>query len=386
MIEKAAFDMAEELIEIRHMLHENPEIGGVEYKTSALIGEKLKEYGIPFSVMNKTGVKGVIAGHGGGKTVLLRADIDALPISEESGVSYASKNDGFMHACGHDIHTAALLGAACILNTVKDKLNGNVVLVFQPNEEGDGGALPMISEGVMDNPRVDAAFAMHVEPLEETGNIQIKDGAIMASPDDFEIIIRGTGGHGAYPEKCVNPIDIGAEIVRRYNREIVNDIDKQAVSICSFNGGSCRNAIPDTVTVTGTARSLDNETRFALKEQLQRIAEETAEEMGGRAEFDFNVLFPPVINNAQMNKIVIEAGKRLKCVDKVVTLPRAAMTGDDFAYFAEKVPSSYFKLGVGNKDIGAVYPLHSPRFAADDNAIAIGAAMLAQIAAEYLNN
>lgn len=380
MIEEIAFSISEELKEIRHALHENPELGGCEFKTSQLIQDKLKEYNIPFDVMNNTGVRGFIDGGKSGRTVLLRADIDALPITEESGVSYASKIQGCMHACGHDVHTACLLGAAKLLSRMKDEIAGNVVLIFQPNEEGDGGALPMINEGAMEN--VDAAFSLHVEPLEETGNIQIKDGSIMASPDDFEIIIHGTGGHGAYPEKCVNPLEIGAEIVRRYKTEIENDPERNVVTICSFNGGTCRNAVPDTAILTGTARSLDNETRFKLKDTLTKIAIDTAKNMGGSAEFNFNVLFPPVINSAEMNKVVTAAAKKLTCVKEIHTLPRAAMAGDDFAYFAERVPSAYFKLGVGN---GVKYPIHSPKFVADDNALPIGAALMAAIAVEYLN-
>ena len=386
VIDDKAFKIADELKKIRHTLHKNPELGNAEFKTSELIKQKLTEFGIPYEVMAGTGVKAVIRGNDGGRAVLLRADMDALPIKDESGVEFASETNGLMHACGHDVHVTCLLGAAKILNEIKDRLNGNVVLAFQPDEEGDGGAERMIAEGIMDNPKVGAAFALHVEPLEETGKIQIKNGPIMASPDDFEIIITGTGGHGAYPEKCVNPIEIGAEILKRYKEQIINDPEKRVVSICSFNGGTCRNAIPDSAILTGTARSLDNETRRELKDKLQSIAENTAKEMGGRAEFNFNVLFPPVINDENMNEIVKKAADRLDCINGITVLPHAAMTGDDFSYFSQAVPGAYFKLGVGNTQIDAVYPLHSPKFRADDNALPIGAAIMAQIAEEYLND
>ncbi len=381
IIEKLAFEFADEMTQIRHVLHRNPELGNCEYKTSALIKEKLTEWGIFHEPMAGTGIKAVIRGKGD-NAVLLRADMDALPIKEESGVSFASETDGCMHACGHDMHVACLLGAAKILNNIKDTLNGSVVLIFQPDEEGNGGAERMIKEGVLDKPKVTAAFALHVEPLEETGYLQIKDGSVMASPDDFKITITGAGGHGAYPEKCVNPIDIGARILRRYKTEIKNDPKKRIVTICSFNGGTCRNVIPDTAVLTGTARSLDNETRRELKEKLRSIAEKTAEEMGGKAEFDFNELFPPVINNADMNAVVRRAAAELTCVKGITAPEHAAMTGDDFSYFTECLPSAYFKLGVGNKE--AAYPLHSSKFRADDRAMPIGAAILAQTAAEYL--
>ena len=385
IIEEKAFFIADELKDIRHTLHKNPELGNREFKTSEFIKQKLTEYGIPYESMAGTGVKAIIRGNDDGKAVLLRADMDALPIKEESGVEFASETGGLMHACGRDVHVTCLLGAAKILNEIKDGINGNIVLAFQPDEEGDGGAERMIAEGIMDNPKVSAAFALHVEPLEKTGFLQIKNGPVMASPDDFEIIITGTGGHGAYPEKCVNPIEIGAEILKRYKERIINDPEKRVVSICSFNGGTCRNAIPDSAVLTGTARSLDNETRRNLKHDLQEIAEITATEMGGKAEFNFNVLFPPVINDERMNETVKRAAGRLECIKGITVLPHAAMTGDDFSYFSQIVPGAYFKLGVGNEKIGAVYPIHSPKFRADDSALPIGAAIMAQTAVEYLN-
>lgn len=383
MIEKSALKMAAELKEIRHTIHKYPELGTKEYKTSEYIKQKLTEYGVPYKEMALTGVCAYISGKPNGKAVLLRADIDALPITEEADVPFKSERDGLMHACGHDVHTACLLGAAKLLNDIKDKLNGNVVLAFQPDEEGDGGALPMIREGIISDYNVSAAFAMHVEPLCNSGNIQIKDGAIMASPDDFEIIIDGVGGHGAYPEKCVNPIEIGAEILKNYKLQIKNDPQKQIVTICSFNGGHCRNAVPPRAVLTGTARSLDKEIRENLKNCLKNIAEHTAAQMGGKAQFNFNQLFPPVINDTEMNRVVKNAASKLDCIKNVEILENASMAGDDFAYFADTVPGAYFKLGVGTT--GENYPIHSPYFMADDNALPIGAALMAQIADEYLN-
>ncbi|MCD8391076.1 MAG: M20 family metallopeptidase, partial [Firmicutes bacterium] len=392
MIEAAAFAMADELTEIRKDLHRIPELGKNEIRTSEYIKSKLSEYGISYRVVYNTGIVCVIRGEktgnagivGNGKNagVLLRADMDALPVEEESGEDFSSQIRGCMHACGHDVHMTCLLGAVKILNDMRGELCGNITAVFQPNEELEGGALPMIEDGVMNTPRVSAAFALHVEPLEKVGNIQVRDGAVMASPDDFEITINGVGGHGAYPEKCINPIEVATRIIERYKSEIENDPDLRAVSICSVNAGNCRNAIPPTAVMTGTARSLDRDERRALEEKLRRIAEEAAADMGARAVFDFNKLFPPVINDKAMNDVVRAAARKLKCVNKVVTLERASMAGDDFAYFAEIVPSAYFKLGVGNEEIGAVYPIHNPKFKADNNALPIGAAMMAQIAAE----
>ncbi|MCD8180294.1 MAG: M20 family metallopeptidase [Firmicutes bacterium] len=386
MIEKKAFEMREELISIRRRLHKTPETDFEEVKTSAFIRQKLEEYNIPYTTAAKTGTVALIKGKAGGKTVLLRADIDGLPITDESDFEIKSERAGYMHACGHDIHTACLLGAAKILNDMRGTLNGNVKLVFQPAEEGIGGALPMINEGILENPHVDGAFALHVEPLENTGNIQIKNGSIMASPDDFKIVIHGVGGHASAPQDCVNPVTIGAAVIReleRLNQTVLKDAPC-VMTVCYFNGGTCNNAIPQTAEIMGTARSLDNETREMLIDLLETTAAETAKKMGADIDFIFNKLFPPVVNDEQMNDIVCRGAKKLNCVKNIVTLDKPSMAGDDFSYFCERVPGAYFKLGVGNKEKGAVYPIHSPKFKADEDAIPIGAAVMAQAAAEFL--
>ena len=343
MIEEKAFQIKDELISIRRHLHRTPETDFEEIKTSSFIRSKLDDYGIPYTTSAKTGTVALIKGKNSNKTVLLRADIDGLPIKDESKFEIKSEREGYMHACGHDIHATCLLGAAKILNDIKDELNGNVKLVFQPAEEGVGGALPMIEDGILENPHVDAAFALHVEPLEKTGNIQVKDGSIMASPDDFKIVVHGVGGHASAPEKCVNPVTIG------------------------------------------TARSLDNETREMLIELLDKTAHETAKKHGTTIDFTFNKLFPPVVNNSEMNDVIRNSAKKLTCINEVVTLDKPAMAGDDFSYFGENVPSAYFKLGVGNVEKGAVYPIHSPKFIADEDALPIGSAILSQTAVDYLD-
>lgn len=385
MIEKMALSMKDELIKIRRRLHSTPETDFEEVNTAAFIRQTLDKFGIPYTPSAKTGTVALIEGNQKGKTVLLRADIDGLPINDESDFEIKSEREGYMHACGHDIHMACLLGAAKILNSIKDSLNGNVKLVFQPAEEGNGGALPMIDEGILENPPVSGAFALHVEPLEDTGNIQIKDGPIMASPDDFEIIIHGIGGHGAYPEKCVNPLSVCATILEKYHT-LARDYNLPCVvTICSINGGTCRNAIPDNAILTGTARSLDSQTRKSLIEILENIAITSAKELGATAEFRFNMLFPPVVNSAKMNAIVLDSAKKLNSIKNIVTLTEPSMAGDDFSYFCERVGGAYFKLGVGNTKNGSIYPIHSPKFMADEDAIPIGCALMAQIAVDFLD-
>ena len=339
MIEEKAFQIKDELISIRRHLHSTPETDFEEIKTSSFIRSKLDDYGIPYTTSAKTGTVALIKGKNSNKTVLLRADIDGLPIKDESKFEIKSEREGYMHACGHDIHATCLLGAAKILNDIKDELNGNVKLVFQPAEEGVGGALPMIEDGILENPHVDAAFALHVEPLEKTGNIQIKDGSIMASPDDFKIVVHGVGGHASAPEKCVNPVTIGTAIITEFEKLNATVLkDKPCVmTVCYFNGGT------------------------------------------------FNKLFPPVANNSEMNDVIRNSAKKLTCINEVVTLDKPAMAGDDFSYFGENVPSAYFKLGVGNVEKGAVYPIHSPKFIADEDALPIGSAILSQTAVDYLD-
>lgn len=387
MIEEKAFQIKDELISIRRHLHRTPETDFEEIKTSSFIRSKLDDYGIPYTTSAKTGTVALIKGKNSNKTVLLRADIDGLPIKDESKFEIKSEREGYMHACGHDIHATCLLGAAKILNDIKDELNGNVKLVFQPAEEGVGGALPMIEDGILENPHVDAAFALHVEPLEKTGNIQVKDGSIMASPDDFKIVVHGVGGHASAPEKCVNPVTIGTAIITEFEKLNATVLkDKPCVmTVCYFNGGTCNNAIPQTAEIMGTARSLDNETREMLIELLDKTAHETAKKHGTTIDFTFNKLFPPVVNNSEMNDVIRNSAKKLTCINKVVTLDKPAMAGDDFSYFGENVQSAYFKLGVGNVEKGAVYPIHSPKFIADEDALPIGSAILSQTAVDYLD-
>lgn len=385
MIEK--YINENELIKIRQDLHKIPELSGEEYKTAEYIRNKLSEYGVSYKTSYNTGTVALIKGTNPGKTVLLRADIDALPITEKNDILFKSTHEGVMHACGHDIHTACALYAAKILNSMKDDIKGNIKIVFQPKEETDGGAEPMISEGIMENPHVDGAFALHVEPLEECGYIQVKDGAIMASPDDFKIEIIGKGGHGATPHECIDPISIGVKIVECYNQVSSKYFSAQipcVVNVCSFVGGNCSNVIPDKVTLLGTARSLDEDTREKLIVILKNIAENICSMMGAKCNFTFNKTFPPTINDHDMNEIVIKASKKIKKIKGITHLQYSSMCGDDFAYFARLVPSSYFKLGVGNKNIDK--PIHSPEFTADENALSIGVSILVQSVLDYLNS
>ncbi len=376
MIKMLSNDLFDELVEIRRHLHRFPELGLFENKTFEFIANKLTEYNIPYLKSYNTGIIAYI-NKDTDKKILLRADIDALPINEETGLEFSSQNRGVMHACGHDFHIACLLGAAKILNNIKDSLNIGVVLVFQPDEEGEGGAQAMIADGALDN--VCASVALHIEPLLETGNVYIRDGAIMASPDYFILNIEGKGGHGACPELCINPISAGSEIVQEFHK--LSEKNEGIVSVCTFNSGTeSPNIIPENAQITGTVRSLDEKTRTYLKKELKNICEKICKKYNALYKFDYHDLYPPLINDAYMNNIVKESCEILGI--KTRYLEKSSMTGDDFSYFAQSVPSSYFKLGVGNALLG-MYPLHNSKLNPDENALPIGSAILAQTVLNY---
>lgn len=386
MIYKKAKELSDELIGIRREFHTIPELEFEEFKTSELICKHLDKMGLNYEKMCSTGVVCTISGkENNGKTILIRADIDALPITEQTDVSFKSKNSGKMHACGHDVHITTLLGACMILKN--ENFSGNVKAVFQPAEEGAGGALPMIENGVMHSPEVTGAIALHVEPLASNNTLQYRNNSIMASPDDFKIVITGKGGHGACPENCINPIYAVSELVQRLS-SIVNDnfedTNKCVVSVCTINGGTLNNIVPDTVEITGTARSLDNDTRDKIEALILNYIKEICFKYKCTYKYKFNRLYPPVINDSKMNDILIKSAKQLGCFDNIYELEKSSMTGDDFSYFAQLVPSAYFKLGAGNEFINK--PLHSSKFDIDEDCIHKGAAILAQTAINFLES
>ncbi len=385
MIYDTALKFKDELIKIRRNLHQIPETGFDLAETSSYIENVLDELEIEHHRLCKTGIVAIIRGKSNKKTLLIRADIDALPVTELNDIDYKSKNEGKMHACGHDAHATCLIGLCKILKELALDLDGNIKLVFQPAEECVGGAEPMIIEGVMENPTVTAAIALHVEPLADVGTLQIRNGAIMASPDEFTIKINGVGGHGACPEDCNNPIIPASKLITKLNSVIEDNFKDKSecvVSVCAVNAGNSTNIIPESVKILGTARSLSEDVRIKIEKIIGEYVDTVCEEFNCTSEYEFSRLYPPVINAAQMNDIVINASKKISGFKNVVFLEKSSMTGDDFSYFANLVPSSYFKLGVGNEKIKN--PLHSPYFNIDEDALALGAAIFAQIAVDYL--
>ncbi|MBR3791682.1 MAG: amidohydrolase [Clostridia bacterium] len=385
MIYKKAEEISDKLIKIRRDLHQIPELEFEVFETAEYIEKQLDMLGIEHYRLAKTGIVGIIRGKSDDITLLIREDIDALPVTELNDIPYKSKNIGKMHACGHDAHTTCLIGMCMILKEMN--LNGTVKVVFQPAEEGDGGALPMIKEGVMTNPDVTAAVSLHVEPLAKVGTLLLRDGAIAASPDEFTIIINGVGGHGACPEDCNNPIIPAAALVSQLKTIVKdNSIEETecVVSVCSINGGNSYNIIPDCVKITGTVRSLSEDIRTNIEKLINDKINDVVKRFNCTYNYQFTRSFPPLINDKKINDLVAGAAEKIEMFDKIEYLENSPMLGDDFAYFAQCVPSSYFKLGVGNDEINN--PLHSPYFNIDESSLSLGAAILAQIAVDYLGN
>lgn len=375
------------MINLRETIHMYPEDGFSEFTTSKIIIEELEKLGIKVQKnVAKTGVVGLIEGKYPGKTVLLRADMDALKIQEQADVEYKSKIDGMMHACGHDGHVAGLLGAAMILNELKDNLHGNVKLVFQPAEERDGGALPMIEEGVLENPKVDAAFAAHLWGYLNEGEVHLKEGPMMASPDIFNIKVIGKGGHGAVPQESIDPIVITCQIVNSLQTIVsrkINPLDPVFITCGRIQGGDCHNVIPNEVELEGTIRTFNEETRNWVPKVMEDLIRGITTSQGAAYEFKYEPKYPALINDKYMTSFAKESLKKVVGEENVFDLKEPNMGGEDFAYFAQKVPSAFIFVGIANNKSEPVIH-HNPYFKWDSKNVGILAQSLSQIAIDYL--
>ncbi len=375
------------MIELRELLHQYPEDGFQEFKTSKIIIDELEKLNIKVQKnVAKTGVVGLIEGKFPGKTVLLRADMDALFLEEKADIPYKSKVPGMMHACGHDGHVAALLGAAMVLNELKEEMHGNVKLVFQPAEEREGGALPMIEEGVLENPKVDVAFGGHLWGTLPEGQIQTREGAMMAAPDVFNFTITGKGGHGAMPHISVDPVTITCQVINNFQTIVsrkINPLEPVVISIGQIHGGDAHNIIPNEVFVEGTVRTLNSDTRKWIPEEMERILQGFTHAQGATYEFNFDPKYPPLINDAKCVKFAKESLKKIFDEDKVSDLKEPNMGGEDFAYFAEKVPSAFIYVGIAERaEKVAIH--HNPYFAWDSKNVGVLSLSLSQMAFDYL--
>jgi amidohydrolase len=374
-------DASERAVAIRRDIHRHPELGFEEHRTSALVERELDELGIAHRRVAGTGVVGIIRGALPGRTAALRADMDALPIDEDSGETCASEVPGKMHACGHDAHTAMLLGAARVLAAGRATLHGNVVLIFQPAEEGPGGAEPMIAAGVLDDPKVDAIAMLHVDPRLPTGAVGITPGPVNAAGDELHVTVRGSGGHGGYPHKAVDAIPAAAATVLALQGIVSRETDPLApivVTIGTIAGGYRNNVIADRVQLTGTIRTYDPAIRAGVEARVRRIVDGVAAAYGCSAEVEILYGYPPVVNDAALAN-AFAAYLRERNGITVEALP-PTMGAEDFAYFAQRVPAVVGRLGIYNEGLGSVHSGHSPQFRLDEDAIPTGIATLVAFA------
>lgn len=379
--------MKDWLIEIRRTIHSRPELGFEEIETSKLVAEWLERFGIEVKRgVARTGVVGLLRGADGGATIGLRADMDALPIEEATGAPYASMIKGKMHACGHDAHVAVLLGVARFFASIRDRLKGNIKLIFQPGEEGFAGGKSMVEEGVLENPKVDAIFAAHVFPFLSTGKVGISEREAMASSDRFGIRVIGKGGHGAYPHTTRDPITAAGYIITQVQSIVsrnVNPLDSAVVSFGGIHGGKAYNVIPDEVELTGTVRALNPAVREQLKEGLDQVIRGVALSLGLDYRFEFEYGYPVLINDPQMSKLVISACSKEVGKENVEIL-RPSMGGEDFAYYLEKCPGALFRLGVRNEEKGMIHPHHNGKFDIDEDVLPFGVEMFVRIVDDFL--
>ncbi len=371
----------ERVIELRRDIHRFPELGFLEVRTAEVIERELDELGISHRRVAGTGVVGVIFGEGAGPVAALRADMDALPITEASDEPFSSENLGVMHACGHDAHTAMLLGAARELQAQRATLGGSVVLLFQPAEEGPGGALPMIEEGVLDDPRVDAIAMLHVDTRLETGTVGISPGPVNAAADEFHITVEGKGGHGAYPHTAVDAIPAAAAMILALQNIAARETDplkSVVVSVGTIEGGYRNNIIADRVKMTGTFRSHDEEIRTGLEARARRVIAGIAAAYQATAKMDMIYGYPPVVNDPKLALSFAQSMRELAGI--AVEEPAPTMGGEDFAYFAQRVPGLLVRLGIRNEVAGSVHPGHSARFRVDERALPVGVTTLVRFA------
>lgn len=388
-IKELAYEVEIDITKIRRKIHRNPELALREFETSKIVAEKLKELGIEIiENIGTTGVVGLLRGKNGGKTVALRADMDALPIEEENNFEFKSVNKNIMHACGHDAHTAILLGVAIVLSKIKDSINGNVKFIFQPSEESSlGGAQEMINEGVLKNPMVDSILGLHVDPALLSGTIGYRSGEFYASGGGFQIDIIGKSGHGALPHKATDAILVAAELIlslQTIKSSRIDPLDPFVLTIGTINGGSQANIIANKVTLTGTLRLFNEEINKNIGGIMENIIKSITHAYGATYNFKLQLGGTPLTNDSRMIEIVKNSARKIVGEENVRLVPRTLL-GEDFACYTRIVPSAFVSLGVGFSD-KKNFSLHSSKFDIDEASLPIGTALLAQSAIDFLNN
>lgn len=381
----------EDIISWRRELHQIPEIGLDLPRTTKFIMDELDNMNIEYhTLVNGNAIVGLIKGKEEGKTIGLRADTDALPVKEKTGLEFAS-NNGCMHACGHDGHTAILLGVAKVLNENKDKFKGNVKLLFQPGEEYPGGAKPMIEEGALENPKVDAVMGLHLGNLGKEipkGKIGVSYGAMMAAVDVMYIKINGKGSHGAYPHQSIDPIVTASEIVLALQTIISREVDPvepAVVSVTRIDGGFNHNIIPDSVEIQGTIRTVNEETRQRISRRIEEIVKGITLAHGASYEIDYEFCYPALINSEEFTKGFVESAKKIIPEEDIIEMKSPVMGAEDMSFFLQEVPGTFFYLSNMAEIDGEFHPHHNPKFDIDEGEMWKGAALIIQNTIDWLN-
>lgn len=394
-IKQTAANIFSEVQLIRRHIHQNPELSFQEHQTSRYIQSILTKHAIPFTAgVVDTGIVALIKGKNPDKkTILLRADMDALPIEEKNNVPYVSANKGVMHACGHDVHTASALGAAIILNELKGEFEGSIKIIFQPGEEVlPGGASLMLKEGILENPKVQTAMAQHVFPSMETGKVGFKTGMYMASTDELYITVNGKGGHAAMPQDYVNPLIIASEILLAIHNQFMKpgalkgtngETIPTVVAFGNIEGKGATNVIPEKVEIAGTFRTMNEEWRKEVHHLLQETVKKVSAPYGIESKIVIEKGYPFLVNDEKLTSACIGWAKEYLGNDNVEELP-LRMTAEDFAFISQKVPSCFYRLGTGNKALGITSGVHTPTFDIDEKALQIGSGLMAYLAVKQL--
>ena len=379
-----------EIIKTRRALHRHPELAYHEQATAKLVAERLESIGIAVKRgVGGTGVLGTLKGGKKGRVVALRADMDGLPVKEMSEVEFRSEADGVMHACGHDTHMAMLLGAARILADNREELCGTVKFLFQPAEEhgGRGGALPMIEDGAMDDPKVDYVFGLHISNNQRSGEVGVREGSFMAAPDTFKVKITGRGGHGSAPHETIDPIYVAAHVIlalQGVSARMIDPIRPFVITVGSVHSGTKENIIPDEAFLEGTIRTLDEGTRKRAKKKVEEVAKGVSRSFGALAEVEFEQdAYPVTVNDPGTTREVKKVLRRIPGISVKEVDP--VLGGEDFSRFLLKAPGTFYFLGTNNPAKGCVYPNHSSKFKVDEDVLKLGAASLALLAFEFGN-
>lgn len=390
-IKLLAKNYSSEIISIRRHLHKNPELSFEEYKTSDYISEYLEKLKIPHKRgVAKTGIVAIIEGKNPTKkTIALRADMDALPIQETNKVDYCSQNNGVMHACGHDVHSASLLGTAKILSEMKNEFEGTVKFIFQPGEERlPGGASLMIKEGVLENPTIQSIFGQHVMPFIDAGKVGFREGVYMASADEIYITVIGKGGHAAMPHLNIDPVLITSHIIIALQQIVSRNAKPGIPTVLSFGkviANGATNVIPDEVNIEGTFRTFDESWRMDAHKRMKTMAESIASGMGGKCEFNISVGYPVLVNEKNVTNSAKKNAKEFLGDDMVEDLD-IWTAAEDFAFYSEKVNSCFYRLGVRNESKGIISPVHTSTFDIDETALEIGMGLMSWLAIKELEN